>query len=263
MPKIKTHKGTAKVCTKRKNDIKIGRPGSRHNTGSKSQSVNRKNRKSAIKIAKEVGCEVDCHIVWSTFEECVRRDSERKRSVGKDVIKKFLYRWESPYYDEGFDNIKVIYNNDVGFNKNEYTEALIRNMDIPHDNPHHSADILKHCENAFNYLQNKSGEDIHSYSYKALLYAAKYHDIGKPMTKFYKSDDNGRIISDNAHYYNHQNVGAYLSYGLSDIDSNIVFISWLISSHMEPFFNSTYYKNMGGTDKEMIDKLHEADINAH
>ena len=45
MPKIKTHKGTAKVMTKRKNDIKIGKPGSRHNTGSKSQSVNRKNRK--------------------------------------------------------------------------------------------------------------------------------------------------------------------------------------------------------------------------
>ena len=47
MPKIKTHKGTAKVMTKRKNDIKIGKPGSRHNTGAKSQSVNRKNRKGS------------------------------------------------------------------------------------------------------------------------------------------------------------------------------------------------------------------------
>ena len=47
MPKIKTHKGTAKVMTKRKNDIKIGKPGSRHNTGSKPQSVNRKNRKGS------------------------------------------------------------------------------------------------------------------------------------------------------------------------------------------------------------------------
>lgn len=47
MPKIKTHKGTAKVMNKRKNDIKIGKPGSRHNTGSKSQSVNRKNRKGS------------------------------------------------------------------------------------------------------------------------------------------------------------------------------------------------------------------------
>ena len=47
MPKIKTHKGTAKVVNKRKNDLKIGRPGSRHNTGYKSTNVNRKNRKGS------------------------------------------------------------------------------------------------------------------------------------------------------------------------------------------------------------------------
>ena len=47
MPKIKTHKGTAKVFTKRKNDIKIGKPGSRHNTGKKSSVINRKNRKGS------------------------------------------------------------------------------------------------------------------------------------------------------------------------------------------------------------------------
>ena len=47
MPKIKTHKGTAKVFTKRKNDIKIGKPGSRHNTGSKSSNFNRSCRKGS------------------------------------------------------------------------------------------------------------------------------------------------------------------------------------------------------------------------
>ena len=47
MPKIKTHKGISKVANKRKNDYKIGRPGSRHNTGKKSASANRKNRKGS------------------------------------------------------------------------------------------------------------------------------------------------------------------------------------------------------------------------
>ena len=47
MPKIKTHKGTAKVFTKRKNDINIGKPGSRHNTGSKSAAFNRGCRKGS------------------------------------------------------------------------------------------------------------------------------------------------------------------------------------------------------------------------
>ena len=47
MPKIKTHKGTAKVLNKRKNYITIGKPGSRHNTGSKSASYNRSCRKGS------------------------------------------------------------------------------------------------------------------------------------------------------------------------------------------------------------------------
>ena len=45
MPKQKTHKGTSKRLIIRKNDIKIGKPGSRHNTGKKNSAVNRKNRK--------------------------------------------------------------------------------------------------------------------------------------------------------------------------------------------------------------------------
>ncbi|MBQ3308164.1 MAG: 50S ribosomal protein L35 [Bacilli bacterium] len=47
MPKLKTHKGTAKVMKKRKNDIVIGKPGSRHNTGAKSASYNRSCRKGS------------------------------------------------------------------------------------------------------------------------------------------------------------------------------------------------------------------------
>ena len=47
MPKIKTHKGTAKVVKERKNDYKIGKPGSRHNTGKKSASFNRGCRKGS------------------------------------------------------------------------------------------------------------------------------------------------------------------------------------------------------------------------
>ena len=44
MPKLKTHKGTAKVVSKRKNDIKIGHPGTRHNTGKKNSASNRAGR---------------------------------------------------------------------------------------------------------------------------------------------------------------------------------------------------------------------------
>ena len=47
MPKIKTHRASAKVFKKRKNDIKMGKPGSRHNTGAKSASFNRGCRKGS------------------------------------------------------------------------------------------------------------------------------------------------------------------------------------------------------------------------
>ena len=51
MPKQKTHKGTAKVVTKRKNDVKIGHPGTRHNTGKKNAASYRVGR-SASSMSK-------------------------------------------------------------------------------------------------------------------------------------------------------------------------------------------------------------------
>ena len=48
MGKIKTHKGCAKVFKANKNKVvKIGKPGSRHNTGSKSANFNRSCRKGS------------------------------------------------------------------------------------------------------------------------------------------------------------------------------------------------------------------------
>ena len=49
MPKLKTHKGTAKVCRVRPGgSIKIGKPGSRHNTGKKNRVQNRNSRKGSL-----------------------------------------------------------------------------------------------------------------------------------------------------------------------------------------------------------------------
>ncbi len=49
MPKLKTHKGTAKVLKVRPGGtIKIGKPGSRHNTGKKNTAQNRNARKGSL-----------------------------------------------------------------------------------------------------------------------------------------------------------------------------------------------------------------------
>lgn len=49
MPRLKTHKGTAKVCKVRPGGtVKIGKPGSRHNTGKKNRVQNRNSRKGSL-----------------------------------------------------------------------------------------------------------------------------------------------------------------------------------------------------------------------
>ena len=52
MPKIKTHKGTAKVANVRPGGtVKIGKPGARHNTGKKNAAYNR-NARSVSDMSK-------------------------------------------------------------------------------------------------------------------------------------------------------------------------------------------------------------------
>ena len=47
MPKIKSHKGTQKVLNVRNSgSIKIGHPGTRHNTGKKNTASNRAGRRN-------------------------------------------------------------------------------------------------------------------------------------------------------------------------------------------------------------------------
>ena len=47
--KQKTHKGTKKVLNVRSSGtVSMGRPGSRHNTGKKNSSLNRKNRAGSV-----------------------------------------------------------------------------------------------------------------------------------------------------------------------------------------------------------------------
>ena len=49
MPKMKTHKGTKKVLNVRNSgSIKIGHPGSRHNTGKKNTKANREKRNQSV-----------------------------------------------------------------------------------------------------------------------------------------------------------------------------------------------------------------------
>ena len=238
-------------------------------------NVTRKGRRSAIACAHPTNDTVECHVVWADPNECIRRDSERKRTVGKEVIDKMLRRWQSPWLDEGFDKVEI-HLNQQDFDQVKYIASMASNMHIPHDNPHHELGVWDHCMQAHVNIVEAGAKDTQAKrkDYNTLATAAYWHDIGKPWTKGYKADkETGKIDYSVAHYYDHHCVGGYLAYGLflnpdhhliRDIAmDNICLISWVISSHMEPFFDSHYYRELNPKWKWFIDVLHEADLAAH
>lgn len=210
-------------------------------------NVTRRDRASIMsKIPKYV--ETECHIVWAPIETCIERDSKRERTVGKEVIDRMLKRFQAPYYDEGFDSIEIF--RPYNFDMLDYVYIIGESIMIPHDNPHHTYSVDKHCNAAGNYLMHTGNPE--------LIQAAYQHDIGKGYTKSFK-DAKGND-TEIAHYYQHQCVGAWMSYGMWNYTP---YIAWLISTHMEPFFKSKYYLNLPPFMKKDIDLLHEADLNAH
>ena len=161
-----------------------------------------------------------------------------------------LKRFQAPYYDEGIDEIKVVIPD--GFSKSEYCFKCMEEMEIPHDNPHHTLGIGDHCYEACRYAEFVLNADDDVFA------AAEIHDIGKPYTKAFI--DNKGNESEIAHFYQHNCVGAWMSYGMPNITP---YRAWLISVHMDPFLNTKYYNKLPSYLKEQVDLLHEADLNAH
>ena len=211
-------------------------------------NITRKDRAGIIALCPKF-VKIECHIIWASIETCIERDAARERTVGQSVIDKMLKRFQPPYYDEGIDDIRVITHDK--FNYDKYMQDTVENLKIPHDNPHHSVGVFEHCLEAYECaLENPQCSD----DVKA---AAWLHDIGKPYTKAFV-DSKGNECED-AHYYSHHNVGAWMSYGMCKKP----YVAWLIGNHMEPFFESKYYKNLPTYLKNDIDLLHECDVNAH
>ena len=213
-------------------------------------NITRKDRACIISICPKF-TQIEAHIIWAPIEECIKRDAARDRTVGKEVIDRMLKKFQAVYYDEGIDEIKVILPDN--FNMWKYTNEIMDAMKIPHDNPHHTLNILDHCLEANKYIVNKTGA-----YYSDIGFAALWHDVGKPYVKAF-IDSKGNSC-DVAHYYQHQCLSAWMSYGLECVTPYVV---WLISVHMDVYLNTKYYNNLPQWLKKGVDMLHEADSAAH
>lgn len=212
-------------------------------------NITRKSRLAILnKLPKHV--KKKCIIVWAPIDICIERDKARERTVGKEVIDKMLRRFEAPFYDEGFDQITV-YLSGVHYNSVDYYEKTIAAMGIPHDNPHHTLNIMEHCYECGNALLGDAALPI-------VAKAGYLHDIGKSYTKAFKNAKGEDC--ETAHYYGHNGVGAWISYGFR---GHNITLAWLISTHMAPFINQKYYNSLPTCYKKWIDQIHKADKGAH
>ena len=213
-------------------------------------SMTRKDRAGIIAACPKFA-KIECHIVWAPIETCIERDAARKRTVGKEVIDRMLKRFQPVWFDEGIDEIKIIRPNN--FDYIQYCRDVFEAMKIPHDNPHHTLSVYEHCCEAQRYAEERIDDDT-----GLVQIAAMWHDVGKPYVKAF-IDSKGNSC-ETAHYYSHQNLSAYMAYGIANESPLLV---WLIGTHMEPFFNTKYYQKLPSFLRNLVDLLHKCDLEAH
>ena len=235
------------------------------------------NQVKALNATHKYNIDCECHIVWARFETCIERNNNRERVVPEEVIWRMAKQFQTPWHDEGWDEIKIIQRD-----SHYWYDDLP--LDMLHDNSHHENDSIKeHIDRVRsifdNQIQNKDKDEDYDFLTEGgheamfnlsfsdtldLSLLAKVHDIGKVYTKDFHNSK-GEVTED-AHYYQHQNVGAYMVLGLDHlcIENHLkIFISYLTLLHMEPFFDkqpSNYWKKEVDPEiKKLIYLFNECD----
>lgn len=224
-------------------------------------NMNRKKRMVFLRsLPSNVPCKKVCVVVWARLDTCIQRDAQRDRTVGEKVIMKMVKQFQTPWYDEGWDEIQI---------QKEQGSYDIESFDmkIPHDNPHHPNTIWQHSLKVVDEVENKQREgELDVKECCLLTKMAIYHDVGKPLTKTFVN--NKGEVTEVAHYYDHQNVSAYLVLGMepysldetSQPGKKTLLLSYLVNMHMEPFFSeSNYFKNMDPELKRLVLLFNECD----
>ena len=211
------------------------------------------------KVRKCPNTLITAEIFVEPFGVLVERSKHRDRYVPEEVVQRMLRQFEMPTYAEGFDYINIHNTTRISA-----TRLLEQAKSFNQDNPHHTNTLYEHCAKAAEYL---SGKPV---MYAELRAAALYHDLGKLFTKTYvnaRGED-----SPYAHYYGHENIGAYYALAFEELHNtclDIVEIAQLINYHMLPYSENTEKakaRRIARLGNDLYDKvmlIHEADKKAH
>lgn len=230
-------------------------------------NLSRKHRIATLQEVRKFCDSRECVLFATPVNICVEHDKWRKATVGASVIFRMLKSFNVPMLCEGFDKINVL-----------ASEVFVNNLDsildftknFKQDNPHHSLVLYDHLKKTEAYVKERTNK-------VSVIEAALYHDIGKIWTKTFINASG--VKTDIAHFYNHENVGAYMYLVSKAIDSEetgaevknaqTLYTVSLINWHMRPYLEMNNekrereYKMLGEDFVNDILLIHEADRQAH
>ena len=230
-------------------------------------NISSKRRRSFLQELNKIDCTKKCVIMATPYEQCLENNKNRDRQVPEYVIENMYKHWNTPYWFEDWDYIDIHYWPE--YTKQKIYDWVSKHMDYSQDNPYHTLTLGQHCFNAAYYFYKNMTNN------KFLLScAAAIHDNGKVFVK--KFENAKGEPTDIAHYYSHENIGAYnalfFDYGFN---VDVLDISILVNLHMMPYnwerqnnetelkLRRKYYKLWGAETYNNVIMLHEADKAAH
>lgn len=231
-------------------------------------NITMKSRRAILNIIKGIDCEKVCVVIVKPIDECKKDNIDREHPVPDYVIDKQARKFQIPFLEEGWDEIKFV---DHIHNKDKYNYRLESTWvpeiynDFDQKNPYHMESLGKHMTDAYYFVKNHG---LHKNKDYEMIIATKYHDMGKLYTQTF--DENGV-----AHYYGHENIGAYmmLVYEVANqhslfVNHNIGDIAFYINYHMLPFqwkpngtkTETKWAKRLGSKKYHNLWDMHIADL---
>ncbi len=198
--------------------------------------------------------DVKCRaVVFNTpLSICKEWNKKRERQVPDWLFERQMKSFQIPVYNEGWDVIEIV--TPAEYDVKKFAENMWNDVRAAgsQDNPHHTLTLYEHlldCINKVNVSGLSNDEQVNMYA------AAGIHDIGKAYTRSY--DNNGV-----AHYYSHDNYGAFLAMNMK-LPIEII---QLVCYHMRPYDSNsvpTWKKRLGEDLWKKILILHDADERSH
>lgn len=158
----------------------------------------------------KVDCYKECHIMNTPYEECLERLRERNKKgpyIPEDVLERYYKSFEVPFKEEGWDNIVI--DREISYEDSQkwLKEIEDKARDFDQHNKWHNEKLLQHMVTTHSKMIDMQFEMRETGRYdkdeqEMILIATRLHDLGKLYTQVF--DKEGQ-----AHYYNHENVGAY------------------------------------------------------